>query len=188
MPLFDHDKAKGISELTEVLEQFPEQFEEYWMSGMCKKIGLIKSRKSGDRGLVEQLLNIMQKHQADYTLVFRKLSDVLDPNSDVNILASLFSGNLEISNWVKTWRLRLAQETDDLIQIGSRMKETNPLFIPRNHLVEGAIKVAMENDDLTEMKRLCKILMHPYCEQPNSVRFMQPPKPEEKVFQTFCGT
>jgi len=188
LPLFDHDKVKGFSALTEALEHFSEQFEEYWVSGMCKKIGLTKSIKIGDKGLIEQLLSIMQEYQADYTLVFRKLSDVLDPDSDINILSSMFSGNVEISNWVKKWRLRLAKEPDDLIQIGSKMRETNPLFIPRNHLVERAIKVAMENDDFSEMKRLCKILIHPYREQPEFGSYMQPPKPEEKVFQTFCGT
>jgi len=38
------------------------------------------------------------------------------------------------------------------------------------------------------MKELIKILTTPYIDQPDYKEYMLPPKPDERVFQTFCGT
>ena len=42
------------------------------------------------------------------------------------------------------------------------MKKVNPLIIPRNHLVEEALKKASEKDDFKKLKQLLKILQEPY--------------------------
>jgi uncharacterized protein YdiU (UPF0061 family) len=68
------------------------------------------------------------------------------------------------------------------------MKQVNPAFIPRNHRVEQAIEAAVQDGDFSLFEALLSVLSHPYDEQPAFAAYMDPPKPEERVLQTFCGT
>jgi len=68
------------------------------------------------------------------------------------------------------------------------MRSVNPLYIPRNHLVEEAIAAAVEESDLAPFRRLLQVLSSPYEEQASAERYATPPRPEEVVHQTFCGT
>jgi uncharacterized protein YdiU (UPF0061 family) len=42
--------------------------------------------------------------------------------------------------------------------------------------------------DLAPFRRLLQVLSSPYEEQPSAERYATPPRPEEVVHQTFCGT
>jgi uncharacterized protein YdiU (UPF0061 family) len=68
------------------------------------------------------------------------------------------------------------------------MRSVNPAFIPRNHLIEEVIVAAVEESDLTPFGRFIEVLESPYEDQPAKERYAAPPKPEEIVHQTFCGT
>jgi uncharacterized protein YdiU (UPF0061 family) len=67
------------------------------------------------------------------------------------------------------------------------MRLANPAFIPRNHRVEEAI-VAATGGDLRPFETLLRVLARPYDEQPEDRQLAEPPRPEERVEQTFCGT
>ncbi len=68
------------------------------------------------------------------------------------------------------------------------MRSVNPAFIPRNHLVEKVIKAAVEEADLAPFHQLNEVLSSPYEEQPGRERYAAPPRPDQIVHQTFCGT
>ena len=68
------------------------------------------------------------------------------------------------------------------------MRSANPAFIPRNHLIEEVILAAVEEGDLAPFVRLLEVLKSPYEDQPARERYAAPPRPEEIVHQTFCGT
>jgi uncharacterized protein YdiU (UPF0061 family) len=68
------------------------------------------------------------------------------------------------------------------------MRRTNPAFIPRNHLVEEAISAAVSKGDFSLFETLLNVLARPYEEQPTFGRYAEPPRPEQVVRQTFCGT
>jgi uncharacterized protein YdiU (UPF0061 family) len=68
------------------------------------------------------------------------------------------------------------------------MRSANPRFIPRNHLVEEAISAAVHHDDFSVFESLLKVLSTPYEDQPAFDRFADPPRPDQVVYQTFCGT
>ena len=54
--------------------------------------------------------------------------------------------------------------------------------------IEQAIKAAVDQEDYGPFEKLLKVLSSPY-EQLDGLReYMLPPKPEEHVLQTFCGT
>jgi uncharacterized protein YdiU (UPF0061 family) len=68
------------------------------------------------------------------------------------------------------------------------MKAVNPVFIPRNHRVEAVISAAVEHDDFGPFHELVTVLSKPFEEQPFYARYSDPPEPQERVLQTFCGT
>ena len=68
------------------------------------------------------------------------------------------------------------------------MRAVNPAFIPRNHLVEEALSAAVNNGDLSAFDDLLTVLSRPYDEQPDHRPYAEPPRPDQVVRQTFCGT
>jgi uncharacterized protein YdiU (UPF0061 family) len=68
------------------------------------------------------------------------------------------------------------------------MCAVNPLYIPRNHLVEAAIRAAVEHNDLGPFETLVEVSSRPFEMQAGRERHAEPPGPNEIVEQTFCGT
>ena len=67
------------------------------------------------------------------------------------------------------------------------MRRANPAFIARNHRVDQAI-VAGQRGDFTPFETLVRVLQRPFDEQPEAAHLAEPPRPEERVEATFCGT
>ena len=67
------------------------------------------------------------------------------------------------------------------------MRRTNPVFIPRNHRIEEAIKAA-NGGDFAPFHRLNDVLQHPFTAQVEFAEYEAAPLPEEVVHATFCGT
>ncbi|MEE2998929.1 MAG: YdiU family protein [Pseudomonadota bacterium] len=187
LPLLGEDENKELAAAKEVIEEFSTKFSSYWLDGMLGKIGLVSS-KAGDAALVQQLLDLMQKHEADYTNFFRQLSSVVDRKSDIDKINKIFSGDSLWVEWLARWHQRLEQETRPGEEIAQSMCNINPVFIPRNHLVERAINHAIEKNDFSEIDKLQQVLSKPFTNQPEYVNYSDPPKPEERIYQTFCGT
>jgi uncharacterized protein YdiU (UPF0061 family) len=68
------------------------------------------------------------------------------------------------------------------------MRAINPLYIPRNHLVEAALQAATTRADYGPFEELLAVITRPYEQRPGLERYTLPPQPEERVLQTFCGT
>ena len=67
------------------------------------------------------------------------------------------------------------------------MARSNPAFIPRNHRIEQAIQSAYAGD-FSQFHRLVDALAAPYADQVEYTDLEAPPRPEEIVHKTFCGT
>jgi uncharacterized protein YdiU (UPF0061 family) len=169
-----------------VLDMFPARFERHWLDGMRGKIGLA-SEDGDDRELVEGLLDVMHAGKADYTLTFRRLCEAAeDPRDDAGVRA-LFEEPAAFDAWAARWRLRLAREPRSPPERARAMRRVNPLFIPRNHRVEQALAAAI-GDDFGPFERLTAILARPFDEQPEHADYALPPRNDERVWETFCGT
>jgi uncharacterized protein YdiU (UPF0061 family) len=68
------------------------------------------------------------------------------------------------------------------------MRAVNPAFIPRNHRIEAVIQAAVNRDDFAPFERLLTVLGKPYEDQPEFSDYADPPQPDQRVLQTFCGT
>jgi uncharacterized protein YdiU (UPF0061 family) len=138
---------------------------------------------------VGDLLAIMADNRADFTLTFRRLSDV-DAGDPATIarVADLFEDPGTFDDWAARWIRRLESAPQSAAARRSTMRAVNPLYIARNHRVEEAIAAALGESNFAPFRRLLEVLRCPYEEQPSAQRYAEPPRPEEIVHQTFCGT
>ncbi|MGI4851100.1 MAG: protein adenylyltransferase SelO [Janthinobacterium lividum] len=186
LPLLDQDQKKAVIIAEDIIGSFPSLFKDIWHNLMKAKIGLTQAHQD-DFSLIEQLLTLMKKYHADFTLSFRYLAEAIKASNDYNFKA-LFSNGSEIDQWLQSWRRRLSQETKSLLNIAQDMNTLNPAFIPRNHRIEQAIRAATTQNDFSKMEQLNLFLSQPYQDQPDHVDYMNPATPAERVYQTFCGT
>ncbi|MFV0368896.1 MAG: protein adenylyltransferase SelO [Hyphomicrobiaceae bacterium] len=189
LPLINDDQDVAVAAATAVLEKFPKAFSDAYFSGLKRKIGLVGDEPQ-DGALITQLLGLMREAGADFTLTFRWLCDAVRDDSACARLHEMFvPGHGDgLASWLSTWRARGALEALDDAGRRAMMLATNPLYIPRNHLVEAVIKAAEGQGDFTPFETLLEVLARPFEEQPGMDRYAKPPLPEEMVTATFCGT
>jgi uncharacterized protein YdiU (UPF0061 family) len=187
LPLFSDAQAKAIEQAQTILGAFSERFTTAFGAGWSRKIGLFAAQ-DGDDALIQDLLDAMARNAADFTLTFRRLSDAaLDPAGDANIRAQ-FTDPAAFDEWAIRWRQRIAGEPQSPAERQAAMRAVNPAFIPRNHRVEAVIQAAMNNDDYAPFEELLTVLAQPYRDQPAFAAYADPPLPDQRVLQTFCGT
>jgi serine/tyrosine/threonine adenylyltransferase len=178
LPLVDPAPAQAIERVTPVVEGFAARFEQYWLDGMRRKLGLA-SAEPEDAALVQGLLDAMQAAGADFTLTFRRLADGAGPGV-------LPGAGLDA--WLARWRARLARDPQAPAERAAAMRAVNPAVIPRNHRVEEALAAAVQEGDFGPFERLRAILASPYEDEPEAAAFMAPPAEPEPGYRTFCGT
>jgi serine/tyrosine/threonine adenylyltransferase len=188
LPLLAENQEAAVEMANASLSQFAGRFETAYAIGLRRKLGLFQERE-GDIALARDLLERMARNRADFTLTFRRLCEAaVNPDRDPDV-RSLFTDPSAYDDWAARWRRRLADDADE---IGERralaMRAVNPAFIPRNHLVEEALSAAVNDDDLSVFENLLTVLSHPYDDQPAAKPYAEPPRPDQVVHQTFCGT
>jgi uncharacterized protein YdiU (UPF0061 family) len=188
LPLLAEDRQAAVEIANDVLRQFSDRFEAAYTSGLRRKLGLLRERQD-DRALAQDLLDRMARHHADFTLTFRRLSDAAVSIEADAAVRGLFSEPAAYDDWAERWRRRIADDgTATAEQRAATMRAANPAFIPRNHLVEDALSAAMNNDDASAFETLLAVLSCPFDDQPAFGRYAAPPRPDQIVRQTFCGT
>ena len=187
LPLFDADEPRAIEAARHAVERFSVHFVAAYVGGLRRKLGLLSAHQD-DTKLINELLGRMAAGRADFTLTFRRLAEsVSDPAADADV-AGLFAEPEGFLQWASMWRDRLAAEGGDMLERRRMMLTASPLYIARNHLVEEVIRAAVDKGDLAPFETLLKVLQRPFEEQPGRERFARPPRPEEIVHATFCGT
>ncbi len=185
LPLFGEDTEHAITQATEILETFPEQYTLYWLQGMRKKIGL-QTEQENDLALINDLLAALDGQKIDYTLLFRHLADLLHKDEFVY---SLFEDASTFKKWVEQWQMRIAKDANDFEESFVLMNQVNPIYIPRNHKVEEALEAAVSHEDYSKFEILIETLSKPYHLKDGKDEYTQPAAKEFNAsFQTFCGT
>jgi protein adenylyltransferase len=187
LPLLADDQDEAVHLATEHLQRFPAFFAAAHGNVLRAKLGLVR-REESDPALAADLLDRMASGGVDHTILFRGLcAAAIDPSEDARI-ASLFAEPGVFHDWLQAWRRRLAMEDAAPDARAAAMRLANPAFIPRNHRVAQAIEAAVERDDFEPFETLVHVLGRPYDDQPAFAHLADPPRPEERVLQTFCGT
>jgi uncharacterized protein YdiU (UPF0061 family) len=191
LPVLEQEEGTheaALASANEALAAFGPQFEANHIAGLRRKLGLFTDHE-GDAAMAQDLLNRMAANHADFTLTFRRLCDAAaGPEGDVGVRA-LFADSAAYDSWATGWRKRLELEKSvPERERATAMRMANPVFIPRNHLVEEALNAAVEREDFQPFEELLEVVSRPYEDRPNLERYAVPARPEQCVSQTFCGT
>ena len=188
LPILDSDQERAVALAQTAINAFPDQFLQANTQGMAHKLGL-QTIEERDMELVEDLWQLMAEHALDFTLTFRRLADLASEDNEAEgSVADLFEFPHSVRPWLERWYTRLAQESTSSTERQALMYRNNPVFIPRNHLVEAAIVAATDSGDLSPFNQLMDILENPYQYHKALAHFATPPNPDQVVRQTFCGT
>jgi len=192
LPLLANDEQEGVRLAKGRLERFPVVFEAAHLAALRAKLGLgARDDTEEDRAIVGELLERLASNEVDYTLFFRRLcASAQEADADAET-AALFANQGAFFDWAKGWRERLSREDVEPSARAAAMRRVNPAFIPRNHRVEEIIRAAVAHGDYAPFEALLDVVTRPYddrADRPELARFAEPPKPEERVLETFCGT
>jgi uncharacterized protein YdiU (UPF0061 family) len=184
LPLLGDDEAAAMAEAKAALEAFPGAFEAAYHAGLRAKLGLSEAR-AGDVALARALLSAMAANEADFTLTFRFLADAA-VGDDAGV-RGVFKDPGAFDAWAVGWRERLSVEGGSGAARREAMRGVNPAFIPRNHRVQAVITAAL-GGDFSVFEEMVGVLARPFEDQPGAAVYGVPPRADEVVLQTFCGT
>ena len=178
LPLLHDDEEQAVALAVESLGTFRNRYSAAWTAGMRAKLGLPEDVDEAVRQqLVGDLITLLRANRVDYTGFFRALGSAA--RGDTEPVRGLFLDLAGFDAWTERWRaLGPAPEV---------MDRTNPVYIPRNHLVEEALSAAT-GDDLGPLHRLLEVLARPYDERPGLRRYAAPAPEDFGAYRTFCGT
>ncbi|HEY5949202.1 MAG TPA: YdiU family protein [Kofleriaceae bacterium] len=179
-----------IEPLRKTIDAFPNVFSSLYRHTMLRKLGLVGHRDTAgeDDALLTALGTLLVEVSADYTLFFRALAR---PSPSVATLDDAFYTpptelqRAMIAQWLAQYAARVAHEQLDDAERAARMNEINPLYVPRNYLVQEVIE-ATEQGDRTQVLELLDVLRSPYREQPGRERFARK-RPEWAAHKPGCS-
>jgi serine/tyrosine/threonine adenylyltransferase len=178
LPLLSDDVDEAISLAEGAFGVFQPQYDAVWSSGMRAKLGLPAGVGAGAvTPLTDELLGLLQESRVDYTSFFRDLGRAA--RGDDEPVRGLFINLAGFGRWLSRWR--------DLEPDADVMDRANPVYIPRNHLVEEALTAATAGD-LAPLRRLLEAVTAPYDERPGLERYAGPAPEDFGAYRTFCGT
>jgi uncharacterized protein YdiU (UPF0061 family) len=191
MPLFDADDATALRRARETLEGFQPAYVAALGQGLERKLGL-KPRDPGSEALIARMWRLLETSKADYTLFFRRLTQLAAGANEpgfMDLFVDAAEAREEAVHFIADWRALTAGE--DFPARLALMRAANPIVIARNHRVEQALANANDGD-LAPLLRLCAALKTPFEEPAPPAKpeddLEAPPRAEERVLETFCGT
>ena len=188
LPLIDEGKPeRAVPKVEAILNDFVFHYEKHWLAGAQAKLGLETPGLDigSDKLLVNDWLNLLEIYSVDYTLAWRRLADAAEGNS--KSLEALFPSSEVLADWLDRWHERIAKQS--AADSASRMRSVNPIYIPRNHLVEDALDAATNDANLEPFEKLLAVLSHPFAERLELASYAQPaPGKFTDCYKTFCGT
>ncbi len=172
LPLIDEKENVAIKFVENEIVGLLGNFEEKRILRFAEKIG-IKNYQKSDKSIILSFLKYLENESLDFTLAFRNLNDLFFGKT------SFYPETKELEDFIRQWKERVSS-VDHLHGI-------NPIYIPRNHQVEKVIEKAYQGN-FEYFYKLLEVTSSPYIEIEEYSHFSQAPKPNERVYQTFCGT
>ncbi|MEM5472615.1 YdiU family protein [Hoeflea sp. AS60] len=179
-----NDSDDAVRQAGEVIDGFPLAYERAWLAGMRTKLGLVKEEPE-DRELATGLLAVLETQAADYTRVFRSLAKAA--SGDAAQARALFANPAGFDVWLPLWQARFAREDVAAEDRIAAMNRVNPVYIPRNHMVEAALGSATKGD-LAPFERLVDVLADPFTERAGLEVFALGAPSDFGPYTTYCGT
>jgi len=190
LSLLSENPKKSIKIAEEILFNFEKIYHSSLNRSTSRKLGIGKPSKQTEK-LYKELLLLMESGRADFTLTFKSLENTLltdDKNHFFRNFISFDQGRFgELNNWLKDWYKLLEIEKVSKASALKILQANNPIFIPRNHMIEKVINEA-SNGNFEKFYQMATALKEPFIQNSKFEEFYQAPKEKELVHQTFCGT
>ena len=177
LPLLSDDVEEAVALAEKSFGVFQRRYDAVWSSGMRAKLGISHVEAQGSAALIDELLALLKNSHVDYTSFFRHLGRAA--RGDAEPARGLFIDLAGFDGWLSRWQA-LRPDADV-------MDRVNPIYIPRNHLVEEALTAATAGD-LGPLEQLLAAVTAPYDERPGLDRYASPAPEDFGKYQTFCGT
>ncbi len=178
LPLFAEDEEEAVRLAVGVLDGFGARYGTAWSSGARTKLGLRADVDLATAGtLAADLFELLRAASADLTGSFRALGPAA--RGDESALRLLVPDAAALDAWLARWRA--------LGPDAAAAERANPVYVPRNHLVEEALDAATAGD-LDPFERLLDVVSSPFTERPGLERYAQPAPAGAGPHVTFCGT
>ncbi len=177
LPLLDEDQDAAVALAVESLGRFRSAYNTAWLEGSAAKLGLPHAPPEQVKALNDELLALLQAGHVDHTSFWRSLGRAA--RGDAEPARGLLLDLPAFDAWTERWR-GLGPDAD-------LMDRVNPMYVPRNHLVEEALAAATVGD-LDPVHRLLEAVTEPYTERPGLERYAEPAPVDFGRYRTFCGT
>jgi uncharacterized protein YdiU (UPF0061 family) len=154
------DNSEALAQLDSIRDGFAGAMNQELEAMWARKLGLA----APDAALVNELLELMLRSQVDYTIFFRRLSEI--PLTSTEHLSALKQSFYEPSSdgldaawsaWLERWRAQIG----DLVETSAAMKHVNPAITWREWLIAPAYQQA-EQGDTNLIQELQAVFSHPY--------------------------
>lgn len=185
LPCLADDTDTAIARATEVLGTFPDRYRGCWSAGMAAKLGLGEAGTGDDPNLLDDLLGLLHAQRVDWTSFFRALAPAV--LGDPAPARAHFAEPDGFDAWAARWHAARALGPDDPAPVARAMNRVNPVYVPRNHVVEAALTAATAGD-LDPFHRLVGVLAAPFDERPGLEAYAAPAPADAAPYRTFCGT
>jgi len=179
LPLLHKNIDEGIKLAEVAIDQYANEFNSAWISGMRSKLGLFEEEEK-DFTLAQGLLEWMENSKADYTETFRDLAYE-------NLTKNEIYKSLAFKKWHSSWQERLSRNSKPIKSALSMMRKYNPVIIPYNHLVEEVLSTA-ERGNMQPFFALLSALERPFEFSSSNEVFLNSSEGPNPNFKTFCGT
>jgi uncharacterized protein YdiU (UPF0061 family) len=171
-----------LDPLRRTIERFPAELSSLHRHTTLRKLGLSGrgDTAADDDELLASLGALLVEIETDMTLFFRRLAlaPLADAAAGFAALAPAYYApdaitavqDARIRRWLDHYAARYAVEGASDDERRHRMDAINPLYVPRNYLVQQVIE-ATERGDRAALPELLDVLRRPYDEQPGRERF-----------------
>ncbi len=182
IPLMDSDQETAVMKMNEVLSLMFNRFQDKFLKKMMGKLGAEKLSAEDQEKLLSLYFSYLHKEKIDFTLSNRYFAKEMIGN---NPMLNLFPKNSDYEELKKIYQEKIASDSINFNELDKK----NPIYIPRNHLIEEMIAKAY-NGDFKFFEEYLSVLKDPFCEIEGEdlKKYATPPKSEEVVKNTFCGT
>jgi uncharacterized protein YdiU (UPF0061 family) len=179
LPLFESEQP-----LQDGLDVYVATLQQQQAMHHAAKLGFSQC-SDDDLRLVRELEQLMQQHEVDMTMFYRRLMQ-LDPariaaedDAGYALLGDAFydesarlRGASSFADWLQRYAARSRHDAHSAEQRLAVMQRANPLYVLRNYLAQEAIDLA-EAGDASRIMQLLQCLRQPYVEQAGCERFAE---------------
>lgn len=154
----------SLEKMQKPLSMYDKIYTRYLHYYMCKKLGL-EGTVEGDPELIDDLFDMLESLQVDYTLFMRTLSHY---EGDRKALLATGLYDEPMNEWLNRYDERIKHI--DTTERKKQMLASNPKYVLKNYMLQEAIDAA-EDGDFSVVDDLFKIAQEPFSEHPEFERW-----------------